>query len=291
MSDFKIKFMRQIEILGSVINNPDKLKVSDFEDIYDVNALTIKRDLQELRGMGINIHSRKGNGLSVLSNVPDEIIKNIIIQYIGIAVNQSIYDKATNFLINSQNIKAISIITILQRCINSGNQLRIEYEKAENNLNSERTIISERIIEPYCIFQSEKNWRLLAKHEEVIKQFILTKIKSVEQLDIKFKRATQNQIDEIFASSFSSWLGEERYKVKLKIIQPWRKRLRSKNLMEFQMVEEETDGSIIYEFVVNSLKEISSWIASRGEGIIVLEPEELRTLVIETAKGVLNNYD
>ncbi len=57
------------------------------------------------------------------------------------------------------------------------------------------------------------------------------------------------------------------------------------------MIEEETDGSIIYEFVVNSLKEISSWIVSRGEGIIVLEPEELRTLVIETAKGVLNNYD
>ena len=49
--------------------------------------------------------------------------------------------------------------------------------------------------------------------------------------------------------------------------------------------------STILETVVNSLKEIASWIVSRGEGVIVIEPSELRELVIKTAHGVLNNYD
>lgn len=60
--------------------------------------------------------------------------------------------------------------------------------------------------------------------------------------------------------------------------------------MEMEKVTEEPDGSIIYETVVNSLNEIASWIVSRGEGVVVLEPEKLRTIVIQTAKDVLKNY-
>lgn len=50
------------------------------------------------------------------------------------------------------------------------------------------------------------------------------------------------------------------------------------------------DGSIIYETVVNSLNEIASWIVSRGKGVVVLEPESLKKLVIKTAEDVLKNY-
>lgn len=60
--------------------------------------------------------------------------------------------------------------------------------------------------------------------------------------------------------------------------------------MEFQKVTDEPDGSIIYETVVNSLNEIASWIVSRGEGVVVLEPESLKNLVLSTAYGVLKNY-
>ena len=60
--------------------------------------------------------------------------------------------------------------------------------------------------------------------------------------------------------------------------------------MEFQKIIEYPDGSIEYETIVNSLKEIASWIVSRGEGVIVLEPDELKNKVIKIAKGVLKNY-
>jgi predicted DNA-binding transcriptional regulator YafY len=61
--------------------------------------------------------------------------------------------------------------------------------------------------------------------------------------------------------------------------------------MERQKIESLPDGSIIFETVVNSLGEIASWIVSRGEGVEVLEPEELRNRVIQIAGAVLRNYN
>ena len=291
MKDFKTKFKRQFEILGVVIANPDRYIITDFEESFGVNGLTIKRDLSELRELGFDIHSRKGRGLKVHNSVPDEIIKNIVLKYIGIAVDQSSYNKATNFLIGRHHLQAVSILTILQSCIETGKVVKIKYEKVDEGIGKEKLIIEERTLEPYCIFQSDKNWRLLANHEGTIKQFILTKIKGVDKLNKKFKRITQGQIDEIFSTSFKSWLGNERYKVRLKLLPPWVERMRPNKLMESQNIIEGKDGTIIFETVVNSLKEIASWVVSRGEGVIVIEPAELRELVIKTAHGVLNNYD
>lgn len=284
MKDLKIKIKRQTEILGLVLANPGKYQIYDFEDLYGVNDLTIKRDLQELRSLGIDIHSEGKKGINVYSKIPNEVLRGIIPQYIGIAVNQSSYDQATNLIISKLGPKSISTLTQLQICIDQNYLAKLTYQKPEEK------ITDERIVEPYCIFQGEKNWRLLANHNGTVKQFLLNNIKSVEQLNKKFKPVTQKQIDEIFSTSFKCWLGDERYKVKLKFLPPWPDRIKPKQLMEMEKVTEEPDGSMIYETVVNSLNEIASWIVSRGEGVVVLEPENLKKLVIRTATDVLNNY-
>lgn len=284
MKDLKVKIKRQTEILGLVLANPGKYQIYDFEEMYDVNDLTIKRDLQELRSLGIDIHSEGKKGINVYSKIPNDVLKGIIPQYIGIAVNQSSYDQATNLIISKLGPKSISTLTQLQICIDQNYLVKLTYQKPEEK------VTDERIVEPYCIFQGEKNWRLLANHNGTVKQFLLNNIKSVEKLEKKFKPVTQKQIDEIFSTSFKCWLGDERYKVKLKFLPPWPDRIKPKQLMEMEKVTEEPDGSMIYETVVNSLNEIASWIVSRGEGVVVLEPEKLRTIVIQTAKDVLKNY-
>jgi predicted DNA-binding transcriptional regulator YafY len=284
MKDLKVKIKRQTEILGLVLAYPGRFQIYDLEELYGVNDLTIKRDLQELRSLGIDIHSEGKKGINIYSKIPNEILKGIIPQYIGIAVNQSSYDQATNLFISKLGPKSISTLTQLQICIDKNYTVKILYQKPEEKS------IDERIVEPYCIFQGEKNWRLLANHNGTVKQFLLNNIKLVEQLNKKFLPPTQSQIDNIFSTSFKCWLGDERYKVKLKFLPPWPDRIKPKQLMEMEKVTEEPDGSIIYETVVNSLNEIASWIVSRGEGVVVLEPEKLKTIVIQTAKDVLKNY-
>lgn len=71
MKDLKVKIKRQTEILGLVLANPDKYQIYDFEELYEVNDLTIKRDLQELRSLGIDIHSEGKKGITVYSKIPN----------------------------------------------------------------------------------------------------------------------------------------------------------------------------------------------------------------------------
>ena len=106
MKDLKTKVKRQTEILGLVLAYPGKYQIFDFEELYSVNDLTIKRDLQELRFLGIDIHSEGKKGINITSKIPNTILKSIIPQqYIGIAVHQSSYDQATNLFINKLEYK------------------------------------------------------------------------------------------------------------------------------------------------------------------------------------------
>lgn len=285
MKDIKTKIKRQTELLGLVINFPNECKIHHLEEIFGVNEPTIKRDLQELRNYGIAIHSQKGKGVNVYEKIRPEIIKNILNQYIGITINRNAYVYATNLLVKKLLMESISTITILQQCIEKHLKAKIKYSKPEDRS------IEEREIKPYCIFQGDKNWRLLAEHNGVIKQFIINRIISLTQLDSKFTPISSEKIDEIFSTSFRSWLGNERHKVRIKFYPPWSKRIKPRQLMESQKIVEEPDGSIVYETIVNSLSEIASWIVSRGRGVIVLEPEELKKLVIKTAEETLMNYN
>ena len=140
------------------------------------------------------------------------------------------------------------------------------------------------------IFQSEKVWRLLARDKGILKQFLLDRISEVRQTERKFRKPSKKALKEIFETSFRSWLGDDRFHVVLKMKEPWASRLKPRQLMETQEIKENSDSSITFETTVNSLEEIASWIVSRGEGVIVLEPEELKQIVISLAKGVLRNY-
>lgn len=61
MFDFQTKFKRQIEILGLCLSEEivKPLRTFDLADYFKVEELTIKRDLQDLRSYGIDIHSDK----------------------------------------------------------------------------------------------------------------------------------------------------------------------------------------------------------------------------------------
>ncbi len=284
MKDYRLQFKRRFEILGMVLSNNYKYKIEYFEDLYEVNNLTIKRDLRSLRNLGIAIHSIKGKGIGIFSDINDELLKDLVMHYTGMTVNKNSYDKATNLLVKKLHRKSVSFITVLQRSIENNFCIKIEYKKSEEKKSEVR------VIQPYCIFQSDKNWRLLANHEGRTKQFLINKIISLNQLDKKFKQVPRKYIDEIFSTSFKSWLGNERYKVRLKFLPPWPEWVKPRQLMEFQKIIENPDGSIEYETIVNSLKEIAIWIVSRGEGVVVLEPEELKNKVIKIAEGVLKNY-
>ena len=157
MFDFQTKFKRQIEILG--LCGAEHLNCSNdyLLDEYTVEPLTIKRDLQELRSNGFEIHSSGKRGIELLSNVNPEKMKVILIQYLGLCYSHNMYDKPVALMVRKLKDKALSNVVILQKSIEKSRIVSILYEKESNEKGKKW-----RDVQSLQLFQSENYWWVLA---------------------------------------------------------------------------------------------------------------------------------
>lgn len=287
MSEFRNKLKRQLEIVGICLsqNYPDHLSTFDLADMFGVEELTIKRDLKDLRGEGIDIHSVRGKGVRLTSNLSDEKLRELIQQYTAVAISYETVDKSTGLMVNRLSDKALANLIVIQMCIEAHKKILIDYEKESEGVDFRREVA------PHRIFQRDNYWRVLALENGTLKQFHLNKIIDAKTTNFKFEPLPEEKVDEVFKYSWRSWLGDERFNIKLKMSHIWADRLLPKQLMEHEKITELEDGSVIYETTVNTLDEIAGWVVSRGSGVKVIEPEELKKKVIQLANESLGNYE
>jgi predicted DNA-binding transcriptional regulator YafY len=285
MSELLTKVKRQIEILAHALDNPDGLKPVDLAEYYGCEELTIKRDLQTLRAEGFDLHSERKRGIALSHPVDARRIKQLVIQYIGLANADTAVDRATTMMVKVLKERALVNIVRLQRCIESHHTAVILYrkEKLEEPRESE--------IQPHAIFQSEGYWRVLAVNAAIIKQYHLNKIIHVRPTERRFRPLPAEDLENMFRFSFRSWIGAEQHRITLALSPEWTSRMRNMELVETQVFTELPDGSSTLEATVNSLDEVASWVVSRGAGIKVLGPDALREKVIQISRGALANYD
>jgi len=283
--DLRTKLKRQIEIVGLCCDHAGGNTVVDLSVLFDCQELTIKRDLQELRSSGIDIHSVVKKGVCTPYGMDPKKLQGLIVQYAALSTTSSSVDKATAVLIRKQKNTALQNIVTIQRCIDQGLVLRIDYEKTEG------TISKGREIRPGRLFCADGQWRLIAKSDGMFKQFLVTKMDAVRATDKPFRKIPEAEIDALFANSFRSFLGTEQIPVRLLLSERWAKIIKPRQLFDQAEVSERKDGTVELGFVVNSLEEIAGWVASRGEGVTVIEPARLRAMVIDLARGSLKNYE
>ncbi len=285
MFELQTKIKRQIEIIGLCLSEKsNKICISDLSDYFNVDNVTIKRDLKDLRFYGIDIHSEKKRGVYISAKLDAPKIKEIILHYVGLCYSGNIFDKSTLLLVEKHNTNALSHLIMLQICIDRNLESKIWYNKNDE-------LIEERIIRPLLIFHSEGSWRVLSQEGNSVKQFHFDKITKVKATEKNFPRMSSEKFESMFNYSWGSWIGNEKHKVKLRFSKEWADRIKPRMWTPDQKITDNTDGSFIFEVTVNTLREIASWIVSRGKGCIVMEPEELKQLVIDIAKETLNNYE
>jgi predicted DNA-binding transcriptional regulator YafY len=285
MIPFQSNSKRKIELLGLALHNDGKLRDQDFADLFERDVPTIKRDMGELRKEGIDIHSRKGPGITIANTVDLGLIRSAVAQYIGMCSAQTAADKATALLVKKHREYALTMVVQLQRCIDNTLVARIDYEKEAGEIERGREI------HPLLLFSSEGFWRVLAQHDGRIKQYHLTKIASLSPLTRKFRRIPQEEIEKVFRYSFRSWTGTETHRVAVVLDGVWAERLRHLQLGESQEVTDLTDGAVRLELTVNSLDEFAALVVARGKGVRVESPSELLRKVKSLAEGVLENYE
>jgi len=283
--DFQSKFKRQIEILGLCLSEETKKPIITFDlaEYFQVEELTIKRDLQDLRSYGIDIHSHKRTGLCLETELPKEKIVDIILHYVGLNHNDYALDRSTSLLVEKKGSSALSNLVLLQLCIDNTEVAKIDYNKMGTKIEKEK------VIEPLLIFQNEESWRLIASSDGIMKQYLIDKIVKAKSAGQRFDKS-EYKFSDLFKYSWKSWLGDEKHKIELWLSPFWADRVNPRILVADQKITKNEDGSVIFECTVNSLSEIAGWIVSRGEGVKVLGPNELKKVVVDLAEGILKNY-
>ncbi|MCC6864548.1 MAG: WYL domain-containing protein [Ignavibacteria bacterium] len=287
MQDLRSKLKRQLEITGIILsqNYSGIIRAADLAYIFTVEELTIMRDLQQLRAIGIDIHSTKKHGVCINKKIKNNKLLELIQQYVSLAMYSSVADKPTKLLVNRLGEKSIANIVILQMCAEKNCSAAIDYETENGRLDFGREI------NPVLVYQNEGYWRVLASENGYFKQFHLNKILEARQTEKEFQKIDPEVLNELFMFSWKSWIGKEKFNVKLQFTQIWKERILPKQMMENEKFTQAGKDEYIYETTVNSLDEIASWIVSRGKGIKVLEPDELKEKVIFLAKQTIENYE
>lgn len=284
MSDFSLKIKRQTEILGFAMD-PDESRRKSVEDLsvfFNVEPLTINRDLKELRFDGIDISSRKNKGVSYYGGLDEKKTGQYILSYSALNFPAPAVERATSLLVKKMGTDALSLFVTLRQCIVQGYCAKIIYEKTAGKED-------ERIIEPVSLYVNDSQWRLLANENGKDKQYLLIKMRNAEQTSRKCK-PREGEARDLFKNAWGSWIGTDVYKVRIRFDAERAELIKPKLMNYTQEIEDQPDGSVVFSTEVNSLREISSWILGWGRGCEVLEPPELKELVIRLAKETLTNY-
>ncbi|HMQ78765.1 MAG TPA: WYL domain-containing protein [Ignavibacteria bacterium] len=287
MQDIRSKFKRQLEIVGLILsqNYSGILRSADLSYIFEVEELTIMRDLQQLRSIGIDIHSTKKEGVCINKKLPEPKLLELISQYSSLSQSPAFADKSTKLLVSRLGEKSLANFVILQMAAEKNLVAAIDYEKDNGMLDFGREIC------PVLVFQIDNYWRVLTCSDGKFKQFHLNKILEARHTERSFSKIPDSILEDVFRFSWKSWVGTDKIDIKLLFSTVWKERILPKQLMTSETFTESADGNFIYETTVNSIDELASWIVSRGSGVKVIEPDELKTRVITLAKETLANYE
>ncbi len=151
---------------------------------------------------------------------------------------------------------------------------------------------SERLIDIYHLKNHNGDWYMIGYCHKAnqVKVFALSRIIKIKLTNQHYIVPDGFSIDIYFADSFGMFESKNIYKVKLKVMNESVRYITEREWHKSQKITYLKNGSIILEFTVNNYTEILFWALSMGSDCEVLQPKELRNIMISELSKALNNY-
>ncbi len=171
--------------------------------------------------------------------------------------------------------------------INQAALNRHRIEIVYHALKNEETV---RKVDPYRIWFFEGTIYLIGycHLRRDMRVFVLDRIKNLSQTEEDFEIPGSFDFNEFIGHSFRVMRGETRL-VRIRISPDWARYVGERIWHESQRTRELEDGGIELSFKAGGLEEICRWVLGLGPEAEVLEPNELREMVVdslERARGV-----
>ncbi len=144
-------------------------------------------------------------------------------------------------------------------------------------------------LSPYHLMYNNNAWYVLGKTEldKKVRVFKLNHIKNLNILDKCFVEDETFDLSECLGRAWSMIPEGRLYNIKLRFLPEVARKVADIQWHSTQTVILQDDGSIIMEFRVDGLNEITWWVLSYGDQVQVLAPAALRQRVIEIAQNMV----
>jgi len=127
-------------------------------------------------------------------------------------------------------------------------------------------------------------------HHNEIRTWKIDRIRSTELTVFPFKRPVDFVIGQYFEGAFSIVTGQEKRVIRVRFTGTAVLYVSEKQFHASQQSLPQSDGSVIVEFLLDSLLEVKSWILSFGVKAEVLEPHELRSEITQELRQMSELY-
>ncbi|MBX4132439.1 YafY family transcriptional regulator [Frischella sp. Ac48] len=309
-----MKINRIITII-MVLLQREKITGKELADKLDVSLRTIYRDIQVIERAGIPIITFQGSagGISILKNY--KINKGLFTKEDVIVLLKSLNLLSSPVLKESENLRTLEKIKSflseqeLDEVTNNLNQLNVDLspwfskQNIDNKISIIRLALKEqlllsfdylsvrnkqpsRLIEPYQLIFKEKAWYLqafcLTKND--FRVFKLSKMSNIRKTNTKFIRQTTPEVFSLFETDMKKKI----FKIKLLIDESLLERI-----LDF-CDEKDIKKLNAQQYLVNFdfIDDDYSYgiLLSLGHKCICLEPERVRTEMIERTKQLARSY-
>jgi len=299
----------------------EKCTVDDLAKLFNTSRRTVFRDLKELQAIGVPYRFDSANqsyavdpefflppidlnlqeafsllllvhkagkklqlpfrnsallaALKIENNLPTKIRQHCSINL------RNISTKTTPQAPMSQLDKVFAII---QKAIGKQQKLTLCYKSL-----FESQIITTEFC-PYHLLYNKRAWYVLgysAMHK-AIRTFKLNRIIEITMLDKLFIDAGGFDVDEYFGRAWSMIPEGRLYNIKLRFLPKVAHNVTEVLWHDTQLHQFQDDGSVIIEFRIDGINEISWWILGYGDQVQVLSPKVLKEKIVQTAKNMIN---
>ncbi|MFC1868759.1 helix-turn-helix transcriptional regulator [Thermodesulfobacteriota bacterium] len=316
---------RQWKIIQTLISSKLGKSAADLADDLECHPRTVYRDLEALQVAGFPIYTERVEGKNLWSlldtmkhqipipfSLPELMALYFSSDMMKVFQGTVFYDSLESLF---QKVKTTlppeskKFIKSMEQTLHLGMKPYKQYSKFKEIINRvneaainkksiemvyytmSRKKESKRKVDPYKIWFFNGTFYLigLCHMRNEVRIFALDRIKMLHQTNESFDIPEDFNFEEFIGSSFGVFQGKP-INVKIWFSSDVAGYIKEKVWHESQEIEEQNDGSIIFEAMVAGSEEIKFWIMNWGSKAEVLEPESLRNEIKAEAETMLWKY-
>lgn len=204
----------------------------------------------------------------------------------SISVDSSLINNEVHFISDPITILQEGVFENVLKATKMHCTLQLEYKTAQN------TDFELRKFDPYHVICQKGSWYVLgySHSSKAIRLWAMPRIKNCEITKEKFTIPKDFKLEQHIDTQIGAWGSSgEKFKVEIEFEKSLKTFVMERNWHKDQTIRENPDGTVYLSFETIQLSQTASWVMSFTGGAKVLNPPELKDMVKQSAKKILEN--